>query len=68
MLMSEKVATPATALTVVVEDRVAVPLLGSVPMAMVKLFVAVVTTLPEASCTSTFTAGEMETPTAVLLG
>ena len=52
------VATPFTALTVVVPLRV--PLLGLVPMATVTEAVLPVTTLPPASCTCTVTAGVIE--------
>ena len=59
-------ATPLTAFTVVVPERV--PPLGLVPMAMAMLSVAVVTVLPKESCTVTCTAGEMDAPAVVLLG
>src|SRR3989440_9108557 len=66
MLRSEKVATPLTAATVVVPERV--PLAGLVPMATVMLVVAVVTVLPWASWTVTCTAGVIAAPAAALLG
>src|SRR5438034_9162063 len=66
MLRSEKVATPLTAATVVVPERV--PLAGLVPIATVMLVVAVVTVLPWASWTATCTAGVIAAPAAVLLG
>src|SRR2546427_39031 len=55
MLRLEKVATPLTAATVVVPERV--PLAGLVPIATVMLVVAVITVLPWASWTATCTAG-----------
>src|SRR5947209_8991466 len=66
MLRSEKVATPLTAATVVVPERV--PLAGLVPIATVMLVVAVVTVLPWASWTATCTAGVIAAPAAALLG
>src|SRR5205809_767302 len=66
MLRSEKVATPLTAATVVVPERV--PLAGLVPIATVVLVVAVVTLLPWASWTATCTAGVIAAPAAALLG
>src|SRR5438132_1155811 len=66
MLRSEKVATPLTAATVVVPERV--PLAGLVPIASVMLVVAVVTVLPWASWTATCTAGVIAAPAAALLG
>src|SRR5262249_44788749 len=66
MVRVEKVATPATAATLVVPPSVPPP--GLVPMAMATVAVEVVTVFPNASCTSTATAGEMAAPTAVLLG
>src|SRR6266581_792588 len=66
MLRLEKVATPLTAATVVVPERL--PLAGLVPMATVMLVVAVVTGLPWASWTATCTAGVIAAPVAVLLG
>src|SRR5690349_6261421 len=65
-LKFEKVATPLTAATVVVPERV--PLAGLVPIAAVMLAVAVVTVLPWASCTVTRTAGVFAAPAAALLG
>src|SRR2546422_599279 len=50
MLRLEKVATPLTAATVVVPERV--PLAGLVPIATVMLVVAVITVLPWASWTA----------------
>src|SRR5881296_597329 len=55
MLTFAKVATPLTAATVVVPERV--PLAGLVPIASVMLVVAVVTVLPWTSWTTTCTAG-----------
>src|SRR3989442_176437 len=66
MLRLEKVATPLTAATVVVPERV--PLAGLVPIATVMLVVAVITVLPWASWTATCTAGVIAAPAAVLLG
>src|SRR5437867_12729837 len=66
MLRLKKVATPLTAATVVVPERV--PLAGLVPMATVMLVVAVVTVLPWASWTATCTAGVFTAPAAALLG
>src|SRR2546425_17686 len=66
MLRFAKVATPLTAATVVVPERV--PLAGLVPIATVMLVVAVVTVLPWASWTATCTAGVIAAPAAVLLG
>src|SRR5438045_2759733 len=62
----EKVATPATAATVVVPDSVPPP--GLVPIATVTLAVELVTVLPNVSCTVTCTAGAMETPAVALVG
>src|SRR2546428_9554707 len=55
MLSVEKVATPFTAVTVVVPDNA--PLAGLEPITTVMLFVALVTVLPRLSCTATWTAG-----------
>src|SRR5436189_144145 len=66
MLRFGKVATPLTAATVVVPERV--PLAGLVPIATVMLVVAVVTVLPWASWTATCTAGVIAAPAAALLG
>src|SRR2546426_1073237 len=60
MLRLEKVATPLTAATVVVPERV--PLAGLVPIATVMLVVAVITVLPWASWTATCTAGVIAAP------
>src|SRR5688500_8910206 len=57
MLRAGKVATPLTAATVAVPDRVPPP--GVAPMAMVTLWVAVVTVLPNRSRIATTTAGEI---------
>src|SRR5436309_13492699 len=62
----EKVATPATAATVVVPDSVPPP--GLVPIATVMLAVELVTVLPNASCTVTCTAGLTATPAVALVG
>ena len=66
MLRFGKVATPFTAFTVVVPDRVPPPELF--PIARVTLLVAEVTVLPDASCIATCNAGEMLAPAVVLLG
>src|SRR5881396_1896294 len=66
MLRLAKVATPLTAATVVVPERV--PLAGLVPIATVMLVVAVVTLLPWASWTATCTAGVIAAPAAAVLG
>src|SRR5213596_3562376 len=65
-LKVENVATPFTAATVVVPERV--PLAGLVPIASVMLVVAVVTVFPWASWTVTCTAGVFAAPAAALLG
>ena len=61
-----KVATPLTALTILVPPRVPPP--GFVPMATVTEAVLVVTTLPFASSTCSVTAGLMEAPATVFVG
>src|SRR5438552_1956731 len=66
MLRFANVATPLTAATVVVPERV--PLAGLVPIASVMLVVAVVTALPCISWTATCTAGVIAAPAAALLG
>src|SRR2546429_42582 len=66
MLRFAKVATPLTAATVVVPERV--PLAGLVPIATEMLVVAVVTVLPWASWTATCTAGVFTAPAPALLG
>src|SRR5438552_7412309 len=66
MLRLEKVATPLTAATVVVPERV--PLAGLVPIASVMLVVAVVTVLPWESWTANCSAGVIAAPAAALLG
>ena len=65
-LQAENVATPFTAATVVVPERI--PLAGLVPIATVMLVVAVVTVLPWASWTATCTAGVLAAPATELLG
>src|SRR5512142_353976 len=60
MLNPENEATPATAATVLVPDRV--PPLGLSKIATVMLRVSVVTRLPATSSTSTCTAGEIGEP------
>src|SRR2546421_13118775 len=65
-LKVENVATPFTAAIVVVPART--PLAGLVPIATVMLVVAVVTVLPCASWTATWTAGVFAAPAAALLG
>src|SRR5438034_5035810 len=62
----EKVATPPTAVTVVVPDSAPPP--GLVPMATVTLAVEPVTVLPNASCTATCTDGATATPAVALVG
>src|SRR5437762_1626013 len=62
----ENVATPLTADTVAVPDSVPPP--GLVPMATVTLALEPVTVLPNASCTTTCTAGAIATPATALLG
>src|SRR5512133_3324378 len=62
----ENVATPATAVTVVVPDSVPPP--GLVPIATVMLAVELVTVLLNASCTVTCTAGEMLAPAVAFAG
>src|SRR5512140_997356 len=62
----ENVATPATAVTVVVPDNVPPP--GLVPIAIVMLAVEVVTVLPNASCTATCTGGLIAVPAQMLVG
>src|SRR5687767_15170560 len=62
----EKVATPATADTVVVPDSVPPP--GLVPIATVTLAVELVTVFPNASCTVTCTAGLSAAPAVALVG
>src|SRR2546426_651624 len=66
MLRLEKVATPFTAETVVVPERV--PLAGLVPIATVMLVVAVVTMFARASWTATPTARAFPAAAAALLG
>src|SRR5438034_561577 len=65
-LKVENVATPFAAVTVVAPARV--PLAGLVPIATVILVVAVVTALPWASWTATWTAGVLAAPATALLG
>src|SRR5512146_2911539 len=62
----ENVATPLDADTVVVPDNVPPP--GLVPIATVMLALELVTVLLNASCTSTRTAGAMDTPATALVG
>src|SRR5437870_13684978 len=66
MLKSAKVATPATAATVLVPDKV--PVLGFVPIATVMFPVNPVAVLPLPSCAVTCTAGVIAAPAAVVLG
>src|SRR5947208_14863710 len=66
MFRFAKVATPLTAATVVVPERV--PLAGLVPIATAMLLVAVVTMLPCASWIATCTAGVNAAPPTALLG
>src|SRR2546430_6820552 len=60
------VATPATAATVVVPERV--PLPGFAPSATVTLPVKAGSVLPSASSAVTCTAGVIDAPAAVLVG
>src|SRR5205809_955255 len=66
MLTPGNVATPATAATVVVAERV--PLPGFAPSATVTLLVKPVAVFPCPSSAVTCTAGVMAAPAAVLLG
>src|SRR5690242_20756863 len=66
MLSVENVATPLTAATLVVPERVPPP--GFVPMATVTVPVNVVAVCPAASCAATFTGGAMLAPAAASLG
>src|SRR5213083_3809362 len=66
MLRVENVATPATAATVAVPDRVPSP--GLVPSAAVTLPLNPVGVLPCASWTVTCTAGVIVAPAVVLVG
>src|SRR2546425_523267 len=66
MLNSEKLATPATAATVFVPDKV--PLLGFVPIATVMFPVNPVAVLPFPSWAVTSTAGVIAVPAVVVLG
>src|SRR5207245_9206793 len=66
MLTFAKVATPLTAATVVVPDRV--PLAGFVPIATVMLVVAVVTVWPWALWTAPRTARVLPGPAPASLG
>src|SRR5437899_6652197 len=66
MFRFAKVATPLTAATVVVPERV--PLAGLAAIASVMLVVAVVTVLPWSSETATCTAGVIASPATSLLG
>ncbi len=66
MLRPLNVATPFTALTVLVPDRV--PLPGLVPIPTVIAAEDEVTLLPRSSCTSTCTAGLNGWPATALMG
>ena len=66
MLRVENVATPATAATVVVPDKVPAP--GLVPSATVTFPVNPLAVFPWASRTVTWTAGVIVAPAVVLLG
>src|SRR5438046_4275791 len=66
MLSPEKVATPATAATVLVPDKV--PVLGFVPIATVMLPVNPVAVLPLPSWAVTSTAGVIAAPATVFVG
>src|SRR2546426_5215874 len=61
-----KLATPALAVAVVVPERM--PPAGLVPMATVMLALDVVTVLPKASCTDTWTVGATAVPAVALEG
>src|SRR2546430_6040527 len=65
-LNPEKVATPATAATVLVPDKV--PLLGFVPIATVMFPVNPVAVLPFPSWAVIWTAGVIAAPATVLVG
>src|SRR2546429_648018 len=62
----ENVATPFTAATVLVPERV--PLSGLVPIAIVMLVVAAAAVFPFPSWTAPCTAGVIAAPAAALLG
>src|SRR5437899_2973487 len=62
----EKLARPDEAATVVVPESVPPP--GLAPMATVMLAEELVTVLPKASCTATWTAGEIATPAVLFDG
>src|SRR2546426_546486 len=66
MLSPGNVATPATAATVLVPDKV--PVLGLVPIATVMFPVNPVAVLPLASWAVTWTAGVIAAPATVLVG
>src|SRR2546430_11131884 len=66
MLSPAKVATPATAATVLVPDKV--PALGFVPIATVMFPVNPVAVLPPASWAVTSTAGVIAAPSVEVLG
>src|SRR2546422_8040167 len=66
MLSPENVASPATAATVFVPDKM--PVLGFVPIATVTLPVNPVAVLPLASWAVTWTAGVIAAPATVLVG
>src|ERR1041385_7947345 len=66
MLKSENVATPATAGTILVPDRLPPP--GFVPIDRVMLPANVVTVFPCASCAVTLMAGAIFTPAVVVEG
>ena len=66
MLRLEKVATPLTAATVTVPDRV--PLLGLVPIAIVTSPVNAGVVLPSASRAVTASAGAIAAPAVALVG
>src|SRR5216110_1690878 len=66
MLRFEKLATPLTAATAFVPDRV--PPLWFVPRAILIESVKLVTVLPASSCAATRTAGDMVAPAVVPVG
>src|SRR2546426_12101399 len=66
MLSPEKLATPATAATVLVPDKV--PVLGFVPIASVMFPVNPVAVLPLPSWAVTSTAGVIAAPAVAVLG
>src|SRR5439155_703817 len=66
MVRREKVATPATAVTVVAPESA--PPIRFVPMVTVTSLVKLASVLPRASCAATRTAGEIAAPAGVFVG